>query len=94
MLSKRFSDSRRDKHERLVKYMAGIYGNCPACGNSSCRSRGLGVRISPTIRPDSRSAILEDAILRRDWLVAATIREFRATEDAIAYLFLRCQKSK
>jgi hypothetical protein len=93
MLSKLFNSSSRDKHEQFVKYMVGIYGACPACGSSSADHEVWELASARPAAHESRSAILEDAIVRRDWLVATTIREFRGNEDAVAYLFLRCPKS-
>ena len=93
MLSKLFGKSRRDKHERLVAYMAGIYGACQACGGSSSDHDVWEFASARPWSPDSQSASLEAAIVRRDWLAAANIREFRGNDDAITYSFLRCPQS-
>jgi len=93
MLSKLFGKTRQEKHEGLVAYMASIYGPCPACGGSSSDHDVWEFASARPWSPGSHSANLEAAIVRRDWLAAAKIWEFRGNDNAITYSFLRCPQS-
>jgi hypothetical protein len=88
-----FKDSSQDKGRDLAAVMARVYGACPACGASSVDHDIWELASARPTDPDSQFATLTGAIASRDWRLASTIREFRATDDAIVYLFLRCPRS-